>query len=280
VLRSVLYFVVWAVLGWWFWSTSIRQDASGDIALTQRMQTMSAPAAILFGLTISFAAVDWIMALNPAWFSTIFGVYFFAACCTGGFAAIIVALVMIQRSGRLVGVVTAEHYQDLAKLLFAFGIVFWAYIAFSQYMLIWYANLPETTGWFHARQIGHFKWLSLALLFGHFVFPFLLFISKHPKRLRGTVLGMALWMLVLHWLDLYWLVVPVIPKDIYYMESYEQLATAYADAPTRLASLANWTILLGMGGIMVGATIRSLRSCVLVPARDPRLDESLAFENM
>jgi len=280
MIRTVIYFVAWAAMGWWFWSMSARQDETGDMAITYRMQAVSAPAAILFGLTITFAAVDWIMALNPAWFSTIFGVYFFAACCTGGFGAMIVTLIMLQRGGRLVGVVSSEHYQDLGKLLFAFGVVFWAYIAFSQYMLIWYANLPETTGWFHARQIGNFKWLSLVLLFGHFVFPFLLLLSKHPKRLRPVLMTMAIWMLVVHWLDLYWLVVPKIPADIYYMESYEQLATTYAGQPTGLASLSNWTILVGMVGLMVGATVRSLRTCALVPVRDPRLGESLSFENM
>ncbi len=280
VIRAVVYFVVWAFLGWWFWSMSVRQDSTGDRAITERMQTFSAPAALLFGVTITFAAVDWIMSLNPAWFSTIFGVYFFAAVCTGGFGAMIVTLMALQRNGRLVGIVSSEHYQDLGKLLFAFGVVFWAYIAFSQYMLIWYANLPETTTWFAARQIGDWRWFSVALLFLHFIFPFLLLISKHPKRIRATLLVMACWMLVIHWLDLYWLVVPKIPVDIYYMTSYEMLLETNAGTSTLLASLVNWTLLVGMGGLMVGATLRSLRQRALVPLRDPRLHESLAFENM
>ena len=112
-----------------------------------------------------------------------FGVYFFCGCATAGFSAMILVVLRVQRSGALKGIVTAEHYQDMGKLLFAFGMVFWAYIAFSQYMLIWYANVPEETGWFLARQLGGWAPMSFVLLFGHFVVPFVLVISKWPKRL-------------------------------------------------------------------------------------------------
>ncbi|HMN94849.1 MAG TPA: hypothetical protein PKC43_01080 [Phycisphaerales bacterium] len=280
LLRSTAYLAIWAALGWFFWRRSTEQDADGGIAATERMQRWAPAGIILFGLSTTFAAFDWIMSLNPAWFSTIFGVYFFAASCTSAFAAMIVALVLLERRGKLVGVVTAEHFQDLGKLLFAFGIVFWAYIAFSQYMLIWYSNQPETTGWYIARQMGGWKWLSIALLFGHFVIPFLLLVSKHPKRYTTTLLFVAAWMLVFSWLDLYWLVMPQIPEGLATATSYRALAEENAGVSTRLADPLNWLALLGFVGLFVGSTLRTLAGHALIPVRDPRLAESLAFENM
>jgi hypothetical protein len=282
--RAAVYFAAWGVLGAYFWSRSNRQDETSDpeacVEITQRMQTLAAPAMLLFGLTATFAAFDWLMSLNPAWYSTIFGVYYFAASCTGAFAAMIVVLVLLHRRGKLVGVVTTEHFHDLGKLLFAFGMVFWAYIAFSQYMLIWYSNQPETTGWFLARQLGQWKWVSLALLFGHFVVPFLLFISRHPKRFEATLLFVAVWMLAFAWIDIYWLAMPEIPHDLGAAKTYNEIAAKYADESAGLLDPLNYAVLLGMIGLFVAATVQSLRSRSLVPTHDPRLAESLAFENI
>lgn len=278
--RAVAYFVIWAGLAHFFWSRSTRQDSEGGTALTESMQRMAAPGMLLFGLSLTFAAVDWIMSLNPAWFSTMFGVYYFAATCTGSFAAMILALLALRSQHKLVGLVNAEHFQDLGKMLFAFGMVFWAYIAFSQYMLIWYANIPEETVWFLARQVGGWKWLSVALLIGHFVVPFLLLISKHPKRLPFTLGFVAVWMLVFHWLDLYWLIIPPTLHDVAEFSSYNALADAHADASTHLSDPVNWLMLVGMAGLFLSFTVQALRSRALVPVSDPRLQEALAFENM
>jgi hypothetical protein len=278
--RAVGYFVVWAGLAHYFWTRSTRQDSEGGTLLTQRMQRLAAPGMILFGVTLTFASVDWIMSLNPAWFSTMFGVYFFAASCTGSFAAIILALLALRSQHKLVGLVNAEHLQELGKMLFAFGMVFWAYIAFSQFMLIWYANIPEETVWFLARQVGEWKWLSVALLIGHFVIPFLLLISKHPKRMPFTLGFVATWMLLFHWLDLYWLIVPPTLHDAAEFTSYDALVDAHADASAHLLDPVNWLALLGMLGLFLSFTVQSLRSRALVPVSDPRLHEALAFENL
>lgn len=280
LIRAVAYMAIWAALGWFFWRGSTGQDATGDIAATERMQRFAPLAIICFGLTTTFAAVDWVMSLNPAWFSTIFGVYFFAACCTAAFAAMIVVVVFLERRGKLEGLVTREHLQDLGKMLFAFGVVFWAYIAFSQYMLIWYSNQPETTGWYIARQMGGWAWLSVALLFGHFVIPFLLLISKHPKRFAATLLFVAAWMLFFAWLDLYYLIMPEIPAGLPTATSYNQLVAENTHVRTGLVDPLPWLMLIGVGGIFVGCTLRTLAGQALVPVRDPRLAESLAFENM
>jgi hypothetical protein len=156
---SAGYLLIWAVLASYFWRNSVRQDQSGDVKLTVRSERMAAPAALLFGITITMASWHWMMSLTPAWFSTMFGVYFFTVCCTAGFSAVCLFCLGLRRAGYLQGIITAEHFQDLGKLLFAFGVVFWAYIAFSQYMLIWYGNIPEETTWYLVRQVGGWTWI-------------------------------------------------------------------------------------------------------------------------
>jgi hypothetical protein len=285
LVRAAIYFAVWFLLSRFFFKNSLLQDRTGDPRLSRRMQTLSAPAAILFALTITFAAVDWMMSLSPAWFSTMFGVYFFAGLCTGFFALNIIIVLYLQSKGRLVNVVTSEHLQDMGKLLFAFGIVFWAYIAFSQYMLIWYANLPAETGWFMPRYIHGWAGVSWALLFGHFVIPFLVLISRHAKRLRPMMLLGAVWMLALHWLDLYWLIMPEIPAQLsdpnLGLRTLSDLARATTPADVNYGwKLYDFTWLIGLLGLFIAGTVRAVRDQELIPVRDPRLHESLAFENM
>jgi len=186
-VRAVLYFVVWIGLARFFLRRSITQDESGDPALTQRMERGSPAALLLFALTVTFASFDWLMSLEPKWFSTIFGVYYFSGAAVGFLAAIILLVMLLQATGRLTSSVTVEHYHDLGKLLFGF-VVFWGYIAFSQYMLIWYANIPEESVWYLARQQGSWKWVSLVLLFGHLLIPFFGLLPREAKR-RKLSLG-------------------------------------------------------------------------------------------
>ncbi|MBL9121425.1 MAG: quinol:cytochrome C oxidoreductase [Phycisphaerae bacterium] len=280
-IRTVAYFVIWGALAHFFYSGSLKLGASGDANITRRMQLVAAPAAILFALSATFAAFDWMMSISPAWFSTMFGVYFFCGCCTVGFAALILTCVMIQSTGAMKGVITEEHYQDLGKLLFAFGMVFWAYIGFSQYMLIWYANLPEETGWFIARQIGDWVWVSVFLLAGHFIIPFLAFISKWPKRMPMVLAAGAAWMLFVGWIDLYWLIHPEVPVGLGAVKRYAELETAFPEhTKTHLLQPTNWLLLAGMVGLYGMMTIRELRRAPLVCVKDPRVGESLGFENM
>ena len=278
--RAAAYFVIWAFLANFYFSNSVKQDSSGDIALSERMQKWSGPAAILFGLSISFAAFDWIMSLSPAWFSTMFGVYFFAGCCTAGYSTMILCTVRLKSLGTLKGIVSNEHFQDLGKLLWAFGMVFWAYIAFSQYMLIWYANIPEETGWFLARQLCGWAPLSFALLFGHFAIPFLMFISRWPKRYGPTLAFAAVWMLCFHYVDLYWLVMPEIPHDIGTFKTYSEIATKYENEVTHFGNPVNFLFLFGVIGAVGAGTVTTLSRVALVPKKDPRLADSLRFENM
>ena len=280
MIRAAVYLVTWFVLSRFFVSNSVAQDSDGSMAHTKKLEKWAGPAAILFGLTTSFAAFDWIMSLNPAWFSTMFGVYFFVGCCTGGFAFIGIVCLRLQALGYLKGIITTEHYQDIGKLLFAFGVVFWAYIAFSQYMLIWYANIPEETAWFLARQLGEWRVVSVVLLFGHFILPFLFLISRWTKRWRGTLLFACVWMLASQWFDLFYLIQPEIPHDIGAYSSYEQILAHYANESAHFLNPWNWILLVGFMLMLVGSTLSRLSSMGLLCTKDPRLAESLRFENM
>ena len=146
-IRVAIYMLFWGFASRWYFRSSLEQDRTGDIRITQRLQKWSGPTALAFGLTITFAAIDWIMSLSPAWFSTMFGVYFFAGCCTGGFAAIIIVLIRLQENGRMRGIVTKEHYQDVGKLLFAFGMIFMATDPVS-------ASMTNTGKWIFGGLIG------------------------------------------------------------------------------------------------------------------------------
>jgi len=259
-VRTVFYFGVWSAFALWFHRTSVRQDASGDPRLTQKMETTSTAALILFAFSVTFFAFDFLMSLTPHWASTIFGVYFFSGCVLGFFALMTIIAMSVQRAGALRRTITVEHYHDMGKLLFAFT-VFWAYIGFSQYMLMWYANLPEETFWYAARQTGSWAPFSLLLLFGHFVLPFLALMSRNVKRRRPLLATGAVWMLAMQWADIYWLVMP-------------------GKSPGTIPlSLMDLLVFVGIGGLFTASVVRRLGAHALVPAKDPRLAESLGFEN-
>ena len=259
-LRSAVYLAVWGLLAWWLRRTSIRQDASGDPALTRRLQAVSAPGLVAFAVTLSLAGFDWVMSLDPHWYSTIFGVYLFAGSTMGILALLILLGIAFERRGPLAGMVTTEHFHDLGKLLFAF-VVFWAYIGFSQFMLIWYANMPEETIWYRHRLEHGWDRVTLALVLGHFVLPFLVLLSRDVKRRRLPIAAAALWLLLMHYLDLYWLVMPALS---------ESFRPHWLDLVT----------FVGVGGLALGAFGWLVRRPALVPVADPRLPEALSFENM
>jgi len=266
IIRCVFYFAVWVGLARWFWQRSVRQDHSADAALTTSMQTVAAPAMLAFALTATFASFDLLMSLDPVWFSTIYGVYFFAGSAVGFFAALILVILLLQKRGLLTSSINAEHYHDLGKFLFGF-VFFWGYIAFSQYMLIWYGNIPEETGWFFRRGCATqapnvWSYVILFLLFGHFVVPFVFLLNRDVKRRAGFLAFWAVWLLVLHWIDLYWLVMP-------------EVTTGYL--PLGVAEIG---CLLGLGAIFVAGLAWWSRGRSLLPLGDPRLGESLAFRNL
>ena len=261
LFRAALFFGCWSGIAVMYYRGSRAQDATGDLRVSERLRRFAGPSIIVMALTSSFASVDWIMSLTPHWYSTMFGVYFFAGSFVGFIALLSVVAVAMQRARLLDTIITAEHRHDIGKFLFAFT-AFWAYIAFSQFFLVWYANMPEETIWFKARLEGSWKTVTILLMVGHFAAPFLYLMGRAVKR-RGTTLAIGgAWLLVMHFIDLYWQIMPTLHP--------EGLRLSVLDVAAFVA----------IGGCFVGAASWLLCRSALIPVRDPRLAESLAFENL
>jgi hypothetical protein len=260
-LRWAIYFATWTLMSRFFLRNSVQQDHTSDIELTQRMRRWSGPAMIVFAVTTNFAAFDWLMSLDPHWFSTIFGVYYFAGCAVAFLATLPLISVGLQRLGYLTYEITTEHYHDMGKLLFGF-VMFWAYIAFSQYLLIWYANIPEETTWFLVRQRAGWQLIGLLLLLGHFFLPFFGLLSRSARRNRLSLVFWSVWLLVMHWLDLFWLVMPNVNAGGFPLGLIELLC------------------FVGIGALWLASTLRQMQGSRLIPSGDPHLRESLAFHNI
>jgi hypothetical protein len=259
IVRAAAYFVVWSALSLYILRASRTQDRTGDQAITRRLQQVSGPGIALFAITITFASVDWLMALTPHWYSTIFGVYFFSGSLVGAFAFLAIAAAAMRRAGLLRGV-GESHFHDVGKLLFSMT-CFWSYIAFSQYFLIWYANIPEEVVWYSVRMEGSWKTASQVLAVGHFGLPFLFLLPDRIKRSPATLVLGACWMLVMHYLDLFWIVMPAHHPE------------GFAPGLTDVAAF------LAVGGAFLAAFGWILRRGALVPVRDPRLPESLTYDS-
>jgi hypothetical protein len=260
LIRAALYFGFWSFIALLYFRLSRGQDVTGDPGVSARLRRFAGPAIIVLALTQTFASIDWIVSLTPHWYSTMFGVYFFAGSFVGFIALLSVVAAAMRGAGLLETVITAEHLQDLGKFLFAFT-AFWAYIAFSQFFLIWYANLPEETIWFKARLEGSWEIVSLLLMAGHFGVPFFYLMGRAVKRRGWTLAVGGTWLLAMHFVDIYWQVMPTLhPEGV---------------RPSALDVAA----FVAVGGCFVAAASWLMRQQALVPMRDPRLAESLAFEN-
>ena len=207
--RAALYFLVWSVLAVALYRKSVAQDEHGSVQLIRQTVAWSAPGLALLMITVTMAAVDWLMSLEPHWYSTIFGVYVFSGGGLAFLAALIGISLAFRRGGLLADSIHVEHYHDLGRWLFAL-VVFWAYIAFSQYLLIWYANLPEETVWFRHRLEGNWAWVSASLLAGNFIIPFLLLIARAAKRNLRLLGAVSVLLLLMHYIDLHWVVMPTV----------------------------------------------------------------------
>jgi hypothetical protein len=262
-IRFVVYFGFWALLSRFFLNRSLNQDKESEGTAAKTVVTMrrvAGPAMIGFAITITFCAIDLIMSLDPKWFSTIFGVYYFASCVLAINSSLALTLMWLQRKGRLTSSVTVHHFHDLGKMVFAFTI-FWAYIGFSQFMLLWYANIPEETLWFKIRFANSWGTLSWILVFGHFVIPFFGLLSRWVKRNKKALAFWCIWQLVMIYLDMYWLVMPTLGTD---------------EVPLQLIDLTCW---VGVLALFVAGLAYRAKGLDLLAKNDPRLPQSLAFEN-
>jgi hypothetical protein len=253
-IRAIIYFAIWGILAFLINKYSRLQDEGKDT--TKQLRIVSAPGMFLFAFTLSFAAFDWLMSLDPHWFSTMFGAYYF-----GGSFVIILALLIImanylQSNGTLTNEINHAHFSDLGKMFFGF-IVFWAYLGGAQYFFIWYANIPEETVWFLDRWKNSWKTVSQLLIIGHFLLPFVTLIFFNTKRNRKILVFFAFWIFLFHYLDMYWLIAPTL--------HHESAQFSWMDL----------TAFLGIGGIFIALFWKNFTSKAIVPVNDPYLSASI-----
>ncbi len=304
IVRYVLYFAAWTWLGSRLWSISVRNDARPDAENTLRLRKISAYGIPLAAVTTAFASFDYLMSTDPHWFSTMFGVYFWAGGWLGALCLITFLALLLKKAGMLPEV-TVEHTQDMGKYMFAF-VVFWTYVAFSQYMLYWYANLPEEIVWFHKRSEGGWGIVAASLLIFNFILPFLLLLPRVTKRVAPALATMAVWLLVMHWVDLWWIAMPsmhvaaeashaalaagggdllaslqaVVPPAEAVHEAVEGPAGMSLHVVQPHLPLVEMAIWLGLFGLYVGVALARLGRHAVTPYSDPYFAESLRFENV
>lgn len=263
-IRAVVYFAIWIALGTRLYSLSRKQDETGDKWITAKSRFTSSFGLLLFALSTAFASFDWLMSLDYHFFSTMWGVYFFAGSMVSTIALLIVILTTLRLRGKLGPTFTKEHQHDLGKLLFAFT-VFWAYITLCQYFLIWYSNIPEETAFYSIRKVGPWSTVGILICAGHFAVPFLLLLVRDIKRNAHTLRFVALWMLVMHAVDLFYIVRPVLEKHD---------GVKFGDQI--------WVDVFGLLGpvcLFLGFVVFRLVSAPLVPLKDPRLHEVVHHKN-
>jgi hypothetical protein len=251
-IRGVVYFLIWIGLVFLLYRNSILQDQEGGWMRTERLRKISAPGLVLFAFSITFAAFDWLMSLNPHWYSTIFGVFLFVSGFLVAIAFLAVFYIFLRKGGLATEYVNGEHFHDLGRLMFAFT-VFWAYIGGSQYFLIWYANIPEETSWFLYRWSGGWKTVSLLIIGFHFVVPFVALVFHVAKQNRRMLAVVGVILLAMHYVNMYWLIMPT-------------LAPAKAGL-----SWIDITTFVGIGGILLGLFLRRFLGHPIVPIGDPLL---------
>jgi hypothetical protein len=252
VARGAIYFLVWNVSGFYFRSRSRLLELCPPPDLARTLRRASAPTLGALVLTLTFAAIDWVMSLDPAWTSSIFGLYFCLGCVVAALAAVVLLTAAFAGHERLVRVLTPGHYRDLGRSLFTF-VLLWAYVAFCQLLLVWYADLPTETAWLGRRLMGHWRSVSVVLVLGHWAAPMFGLMSRASKERPRILVFWAAWLLGAHYIDLCWLVMPELSPS---------------GSPIGLVDLG---CLLGLGGGYVALVVRAARRAGLLPAGDGRL---------
>ena len=260
VIRAIFFLGFFIVASWALRRFSVKQDKDGNPKFTIWLRKVSFASLPLFALCLTFGAYDWLLGLQYRWFSTMFGVYIFAGAAGSSMSLLVLVITGLRNAGYLKNVVTLEHYHIMGKWMFAFC-VFWAYIGFGQYMLIWYANMPEETKYFLVRNTESWWFLSMLLVFGRFFGPFvillLISIKKHPRQLCWV----AAWILFMQLIDIYVVVLPALHGTGVHV------------------SLWDFAALIAIGASLAFVYLRIVGKTSLFPVRDPRLVESLKLVN-
>ncbi|HJQ67897.1 MAG TPA: hypothetical protein VKA70_02935 [Blastocatellia bacterium] len=254
--RVVFYFVVWIGVTHFLNKWSLDQDRTGDRRITRKMQVLSGPGLVLYGLTVTFASIDWVMSLEPEWFSTIFGILFMGGQGVAAMAFIIAVMVLLNKRKPFSEIIAPRHFHDLGKLLLAF-IMLWAYFNFSQFLIIWSGNLPEEIPWYIRRLQGPFKWIGLILVIFHFALPFLMLLSRNLKRDGRRLAALAIAVIIFRLVDVYWLIAPEFHHGQFHLHLLDILAP------------------IGLGGVWLWLFFQQLKKRPLLPVGDPELEGAI-----
>jgi len=269
VVGTLVFFALWMWLSARLRKASFTQDSDGDVKWTRTNRMTAAFGIPITALTLTAAAIFWIKSLEYHWFSTMYGVWFFANCIRGALACGVLIMVWLYHRGDYKGIINTNHFHSIGQLMLAFT-VFWAYVTFSQYFLIWNANVPEETFWYNLRELNHdgstnqWWYVGLVILFGHFFLPFFALLSYRFKVTKHIIRRIALWILGVILIDLCYNILPAL-KD------------SHGDSLPFLSFHLVWvlTSVVGVGGVCVWAYLRSFPTARLIPIRDPRIGESL-----
>ena len=260
IVRAIFFFAYFSFAAWLFRNISVDQDRDGSPAKTLRMRRLAFICLPLFGFSLTFGAFDWLASLNYKWFSTMWGVYIFAGAAGSAMSLTVLIVTALRKAGYLKEPVTIEHYHIMGKWMLAFT-VFWAYIGFSQYMLIWYANIPEETEYFILRNVEGWNLLSLLLVIGRFFLAFAFLLLRATKKKVEWLCGIAAWIVCMQLLDMYIVVLPELHRAGVHMSIIDILPV------------------IGIGATLAFFYLRILGKASLFPVRDPRIIESLRIVN-
>lgn len=260
LVRTAVYFAVWILLARVLRRLSLQQDVTEDLSLAQRRVNLSAPGLVLFVLTVSFAMIDWVMSLEPKWYSSIYGAWFIVGQGLSAFAFSTAVLLLAARHKPFADVVTPKLTRDLGNLTFAF-VILWAYTSISQYLIIWSANLPDEIVYYIRRNQGGWQYLSGALVVLQFFLPFLILLSSRVKRYASLLLRVMVFILVMRVIDLFWIIVPAFGR--------ETLSVHWLDV----------TLLVGIGGLWLAWFAHQACAAPLLPRHDSRLQEAWLYEH-
>ena len=258
IVRAALYFAVWLGLAWRLDRAAADQDRAPSLGVTQRLTALGGGGLVAYGVTMSFAAIDWAMSLEPEWFSTVYGVLLMTGQVLGGFALVIVVATALAKQKPLADAVSAQQFHDLGNFMFTF-VIFWAYISFAQYLIIWAGNLPEENSWYLRRFEGGWSGVGIFLMVFHFFAPFVLLLSRDIKRRPGRLAAVAVGVLAVCVVDLFWIVKPAFDRSRFGVHWMDVVA------------------LLGIGGLWVAAFVGQLKGRSLVPVHDARVEEELQW---
>jgi hypothetical protein len=259
--RTIAYFLIWGGIAFLLNRWSKQHDETGDWKLLQRMTHFSAPIMVLYVVLVTFAAVDWVMSLDPHWFSTIFGLLFLIGWALSTMAFVIVLLSWLSQRAPMDRVLGKKHFHDIGKLMLAFVMV-WAYFNLSQYLIIWSGNLPEETPWYITRGSGGWAYVGLVLILFHFAFPFLILLSRDLKRNFRWLAAMAIFILVMRCVDLFYLIEP--------NKMLSMPGTGFH------ISILDFVAPIAVGGLWLWWFFGELRRRPLMPPNDPFLENAIA----